>query len=331
MGATAGYGVPRTYTVPGSLVVAGRNVISVRVLDLGGGGGIYGKANSIFVALKGDRTTTIYLADTAWQYKIGAELRTLPSPPTYMNLKAPNTPTVLYNSMVYPLVPMSIKGAIWYQGESNASRAYEYRDLMPALIQDWRQSFQCGQFPFFLVQLAGFLKGAPEPDSTQWAELREAQLMTVQRVPKTGMAVAIDIGDPGDIHPKDKVDVGDRLALNALAVAYGQKIEYSGPIYKSMQVVGDKAILSLTHAEGLTAKGGTLTGFKVAGDDHVFVPATATIDHDTIVVSAAGVTKPESVRYAFEIYPDANLYNAAGLPASPFRTDDWPGVTLNSH
>ncbi len=327
IGSTIGWQKFRNYTVPGSLVVAGRNVIAVRVLDTGGGGGIYGPADGVWTSLKGDATSKIALGDKPWTYRIATPFAGLPAPPAVIDSNQPSTPTVLYNGMVAPLVPLAIKGAIWYQGESNGGRGFQYRSLMPALIQDWRDKFQSGDFPFFMVQLANFAKAKSSPLDSGWAEVREAQLMTTQSLPKVGMAVAIDIGDPVDIHPKDKQDVGERLALNALAIAYGQKIEYSGPIYKSMKVEGGSIRLSFTHDAGLNAKGGKLTGFYVAASDHVFVPADAAIDGNTVVVSAESVPSPVAVRYAFEICPDANLYNGAGLPASPFRTDMWRPVT----
>jgi sialate O-acetylesterase len=323
IGSTVGWTRPRAYAIPGSLVVAGRNVVAVRVLDTGGGGGIYGPVDGIFAALKDDATKKVSLGDKPWLYRIGAPLSSVATPPLTIDPNSPSTPTVIYNGMVAPLTPLAVKGAIWYQGESNAGRGFQYRTLMPALIDDWRDRFKSGEFPFFLVQLANYDKAHSSLLDTAWPEVREAQLMTVQSVPKTGMAVAIDIGDERDIHPKDKQDVGDRLALNALAIAYGRKLEYSGPIYKGMKVEGASIRVSFTHAAGLNAKGGKLVGFAIAASDHVFVPADAVIDGETVVVSAATVSTPVSVRYAFEECPDANLYNAANLPASPFRTDTW--------
>ncbi|HEY3333462.1 MAG TPA: sialate O-acetylesterase [Capsulimonadaceae bacterium] len=324
VGSTEGWDKPRVYTVPGTSVKAGRNTIAVLVLDSGGGGGLYGKPADIFVALKGDTTSKIALDTAAWKYKVGSTISAVPTPPAIADPTKPNTATVLYNGMVAPLVPMAIKGAIWYQGESNGGRGYQYRALMPALIEDWRDKFKSGEFPFFLVQLANWKKSSTSLLDTSWAEVREAQLMTTQRLPKVGMAVAIDIGDPEDIHPKDKQSVGERLALNALAIAYGKKIEYSGPIYKSMKVDGSSIRVSFTHADSLVAKGGKLTGFAICGPDRVFVPAEATIDGNTVVVHADSIAVPVAARYAFEIYPEANLYNQANLPASPFRTDTWP-------
>jgi len=237
----------------------------------------------------------------------------------------PGTPTVLYNGKIAPLVPYGIAGVIWYQGEANANRAAQYRTLFPAMIRGWRRAWGQGDFPFLFVQLANYMAAKPEPGPSQWAELREAQAMTLA-LPKTGMAVAVDIGDGTNIHPTNKQDVGKRLALNALAMTYGKALEYSGPLYDRMEVQGNAVRLHFTHAAGLhagTAPGAELTGFAVAGDDQHFVWAKAVIDGDTVVVSSDQVAAPVAVRYGWADNPACNLYNAAGLPASPFRTDTW--------
>jgi len=243
----------------------------------------------------------------------------------------PHRPSVLYNGMIAPLLPLRIAGAIWYQGESNASRAYQYRTIFPAMIEDWRAHWGEGDFPFLFVQLANFMKPKVEPGESAWAELREAQSMAL-RLPKTGQAVIIDIGEAGNIHPKNKQDVGKRLALAARAIAYGEKITYSGPMYRSMTVEDGKIRLTFDHVDGgLVAKGGgALKGFAIAGSDKKFVWADATIDGDTVVVSSTKVKDPVAVRYDWADNPDGNLYNKADLPASPFRTDDWPGVTVDA-
>ena len=240
----------------------------------------------------------------------------------------PHRAAGLYNGMIAPLIPYSIKGAIWYQGESNAGRAYQYRKLFPAMIQNWRSDWGQGDFPFLFVQLANFMKPQPQPAESAWAELREAQLMTLA-LPKTAMSVIIDIGEANDIHPKNKQDVGHRLGLAALAIAYGSDVVYSGPIYESMTVEGDKVRLSFKHIGGglMSKNGEQLKGFAIAGVDRKFVWAEAEIDRDTVVVWSEQVPNPVAVRYAWADNPDCNLYNKAGLPASPFRTDDWPGVT----
>ena len=238
-------------------------------------------------------------------------------------------PANLYNAMLYPLLPYGIRGVIWYQGESNAKRAYQYRTLFPTLINSWRAEWQEGEFPFYFVQLANFMPAKPEPSDSAWAELREAQSLTL-KVPATGQAVIIDIGDAGNIHPKNKQDVGKRLALWALAKTYGKDVVYSGPIYKSCEIQGDKIVLSFDSlGGGLVAKNGDpLKGFAIAGRDKKFVWADARIEGDKVVVSSPKVKAPAAVRYAWADNPACNLYNKADLPASPFRTDDWPGVTV---
>lgn len=234
----------------------------------------------------------------------------------------------LYNAMIHPFVPYAVKGAVWYQGESNAGRAHQYRKLFPAMIQDWRKAWGQEHFSFYFVQLANFTDTLPEPADSEWAELREAQSMTLA-LPETGQAVIIDIGEAKDIHPKNKQDVGKRLALNALAKDYGKRVEYAGPVYRSMQVMGDKVTLSFDHAKGMHARGGgKLVGFSIAGADQKFVWADAEIKGKRIVVSSPLVKEPAAVRYAWANNPVCNLYNGAGLPASPFRTDDWPCKTL---
>ena len=241
----------------------------------------------------------------------------------------PRRPAVLYNGMIHPIVPYTIKGAIWYQGESNAGRAYQYRKLFPAMITSWRNQWGQGDFPFYFVQLANYQKIKPEPAEDSWAELREAQAMTLA-LPRTGMAVAIDIGDEKTIHPLNKKDVGERLARWALAKDYGREIVVSGPIYKAMKTEGDKIVLTFDYTDGGLAAGNNapLKQFAIAGADKKFVWADAEIAGDTVVVKSPQVPNPVAVRYAWQMNPQGcNLYNKAGLPASPFRTDDWPGTT----
>jgi sialate O-acetylesterase len=242
--------------------------------------------------------------------------------------KNPNRPCVLYNAMIHPLQPYAIKGAIWYQGESNASRAYQYRTLFPTMIESWRATWEQGDFPFLFVQLAPFMQIVSEAQESAWAELREAQLLTSLHCKNTGMAVITDVGDPKDIHPKKKEPVGARLALAARAIAYGQNIEHSGPLYDKMTVKDGKAVLRFKHVgKGLEAKGGSLGGFTIAGADRKFYNAQAEIRGDTVLVWCYKVPEPVAVRYGWANCPVVNLWNKDGLPASPFRTDDFPGVT----
>lgn len=239
-------------------------------------------------------------------------------------------PTVLYNAMIAPLVKFPITGAIWYQGESNAGRAYQYRSLFPLLIEDWRKLWDQGAFPFLYVQLANFRAREAEPGASTWAELREAQTMALE-LPKTAMAVIIDIGEAEDIHPKNKQDVGKRLALAAEKVAYGEDVTYSGPLYRSHSVESGRMRIQFDHVDGgLSVDGEYLTGFSIAGADQKFYWAHAAVDGDEVVVSHPEVARPAAVRYGWADNPDCNLYNGAGLPASPFRTDDWPGVTVGN-
>jgi sialate O-acetylesterase len=223
--------------------------------------------------------------------------------------------------MIAPLVPFGIKGAIWYQGESNAGRAEQYSRLLPTMINDWRSRFGVGEFPFLIVQLANFMAVDAEPKNDPWPQLREAQWMTAKNVRNAGLATTIDIGDEKDIHPRNKQDVGRRLALIALAKTHGKNIEFSGPEYRSMKIEGSRIRLSFDHAAGLMAKGDKLQGFAIAGADKKFVWADARVEGDTVVVSSPQVSNPTAVRYAWGNNPVANLFNQAGLPAVPFRTD----------
>ncbi|HWB52786.1 MAG TPA: sialate O-acetylesterase [Tepidisphaeraceae bacterium] len=235
--------------------------------------------------------------------------------------------SVLWNGMINPLIPTTFEGVIWYQGERNASRAQEYRTLFPLLIKAWRTEFGEGKFPFLFVQLAGYGKNRGDSDKgSEWAELREAQTLAL-KLPNTGMAVAIDIGSADSIHPTDKQTVGRRLALSAEKVAYGQNVESVGPTFKSMKIEGNKIKITFTHAQGLMAKGGVVKGFTIASKDQKFVPAQTTIQGNAVIVSAENIQQPVAVRYAWAQYPDVTLYNSAGLPAVPFRTDNWPEVT----
>lgn len=231
-------------------------------------------------------------------------------------------PQGVYDAQLKPIIPFTIKGAIWYQGEGSTERAWQYRRLFPAMIEEWRSFWGQGDFPFIFAQLANYRS------STAVAEIREAQLLALS-LPETGMAVTVDIGDSTNIHANNKWEVGKRLALSALHVAYGRDIPYSGPLYASMRIVGSSISIGFDHTEGglVTGEGGPLTGFEIAGEDRVFHRANARIDGVRVIVSSPNVTDPVAVRYGWQANPSCSLYNTAGLPASPFRTDDWKEST----
>ncbi|MFC0517708.1 sialate O-acetylesterase [Mucilaginibacter angelicae] len=317
IGATDGFLQSRNYTIPGAKVKAGEAVITVRVFDSGGNGGLYGGDDMQLVSASGEK---ISLAGN-WDYKVGVNMRSLPPMPVAND---PNKMTVLYNAMINPLTPMTIRGVIWYQGESNAVRARQYNELFEGMINGWRGIWNEGKFPFYFVQLANWQKRAADPIPSDWAELREAQAKALE-LPNTGMAVAADLGETDNIHPKNKQEVGRRLALVALDKTYHISQPYSGPMYKSQKIAGDQIELSFNFTDGgLKAQGGeTMQGFAIAGDDMKFHWATAVIKGDKVIVSSPDVKSPVAVRYAWANNPVITLYNGAGLPASPFRTDNW--------
>jgi sialate O-acetylesterase len=307
-----------SYTIPATLVQSGENTIAVRIAMLWGGGGL-NPGNDIYIT---DGSTEITLTGK-WLYKkdLEPQIPKLPGNQGY--------PTVLFNSMINPLIPYGIKGFLWYQGESNAEEAYNYRELFPMLITDWRKHWQQGKLPFIYVQLANFMKRKPLPSESEWAELREAQTMALS-LPNTGMACAIDVGDAGTIHPLNKQEVGRRLALIADKTVYKQDgIIISGPMYKSYQKDGNRIRIRFSSiGAGLSARDGKeVTGFAIAGDDKQFHWAKAVIEDNEVVVYCEEVENPEAVRYAWADNPECNLVNSEGLPAVPFRTDDWKGIT----
>jgi sialate O-acetylesterase len=334
------WAVDRKYKIPSNLLKKGNNIIAVRVVDLQGGGGIYGKEEQMKIYPAGEANMKPISLAGDWKYipiaqyregnfyVFGAEKNDFyTTRPAFKGINQ-NTPTVLYNAMIAPIVPYGIKGAIWYQGESNVGRDQQYKKLFPAMIENWRAAWKEGNFPFYFVQIAPYIyDGLEDPAS---AKLREAQMATLSTVPNTGMAVTLDIGNVNNIHPANKHEVGRRLALWALAKDYGkQNLVYSGPVYKSMNIQGCRVTLSFDNiGSGLMAKGdssgqGILTGFKVAGADKVFVDAEAYIKGNTVIVYSKEAYNPVAVRYAFTNGSVASLFNKEGLPASSFRTDDW--------
>lgn len=307
---------PRRYEIPSGVLQKGENTIVVRVISNSGDAGFV--LDKQYEIVCGSDTLDL---KGEWQYKLGAVMEPLASQ-TFIRWK----PLGLFNSMLSPLLNYNIKGVIWYQGESNAGRPEEYRTLLPALINDWRKNWELGDFPFVIAQLPNFTEAETQPSEHTWALMREAQLKTLS-VSNTGLAVTIDIGEWNDVHPVNKKDVGKRLALAAQKIAYGNnEIVYSGPIYKSMEIQGNKIILSFTNTgSGLISKGGDiLIYFSIAGDDKHFIWANAKIENDKIIVWNDNISNPVAVRYAWAGNPKgANLYNKEGLPASPFRTDDF--------
>lgn len=320
VGSTNGYNQKRMYIIPAGTLKEGTNTIAIKVEDTGGGGGLYGEASELLMMAGG---TAIPL-NGDWKYQVASVYQS--------SIVGPNSfPSLLFNAMIHPLIPYGIKGAIWYQGESNADRAYQYRKAFPLLITDWRNRWKQGDFPFYFVQLASFnaANGNSRQGST-WAELREAQTMTLA-LPNTGQAVTTDIGNAKDIHPRNKQDVGKRLAAVALHHTYGKNIAFSGPVYQSMKVNGKEVTVSFTHNTGLTASGqsGIPGGFEIAGKDQQFYPAKAKISGNRVLLTAEEVPQPVAIRYAWaDDAGNANLFNKAGFPAVPFRTDQWPGITV---
>ena len=269
-------------------------------------------------ALRRADGTVLARLDSGWRFSNALEERV----PTFYDLQ--HVPSGLYHGMVSPLLELGIAGVIWYQGESNGNDGIDYRQLFPTLISEWRIQFRQGYFPFLFVQLANFGEPTQAVEAQGWPWLREAQAQALY-LPSTGMATAIDVGDPYDIHPKDKRTVGERLALSALAIAYGKDTVHIGPTYRSHQIAGNRLTVRFEHADGLrTADNENPKGFSLAGSDRVFYPATASISGPTVTVTSDSVATPVAVRYGWAKNPVVNLYNQAKLPAVPFRTDNWP-------
>jgi sialate O-acetylesterase len=316
---------PRAYFIRDGVLKPGRNIVALRVLKTMPDGGIMSKPDDLNLVL--NEKTSIPLAGK-WKGKLSVDAR----PPFQLPIAYENwpvIPTVLYEGMLKPLAPLSIAGAIWYQGEQNSPRGYQYRRLLPAMIADWRKLFAQGDFPFYIVSLPAFKQRSATPvDGDEWAETRESQALTAATVANTCLAVTIDTGDPDNIHGKVKQPAGDRLALCALANYYGERVVFAGPTLKSFDRLPGAIRLHFAHADGgLAVKGAKLEEFAIAGDDRKWYWADARVEGDNVVVASPSVPNPREARYAWQSNPAATLFNGAGLPAGPFRTDDWPGIT----
>ena len=310
---------PRRYQIPAGVLRKGKNTIAVR-LNAPAGNGEFIKDKPYKII--GD-AAEIDLTGT-WKYKVGLDLAEVSKYAERLKNRQ-SVGSGLYNGMIYPIRHYRVKGAIWYQGESNAGRSHEYGALVSALITNWRELWQKPELPFLLVQLPNFMEKHEKPTDSGWARIREAQLNTFKTTPNTALAVTYDVGEWNDIHPLNKKAVAQRLFLGARKVVYGEKVTHSGPVYQDMKIEGDKIVISFTETgRGLMAKGGTLKHFAIAGEDKQFVWAEAVIRGNKVVVSSKSVKNPVAVRYAWSDNPDeANLCNKEGLLASPFRTDNW--------
>lgn len=324
VGASSWVENPRNYRIPARVLKPGRNLVTVRVFKLKSKAGFLSPPEDLRIALTGD--AGVPLAGE-WKARVSVDARPPhPLPLGYENY--PIMPSVLYQGMIQPILPLAVTGAIWYQGEANSGRAHQYRTLLPAMIRDWRAGFGQGDFPFYIAGLPAFEPRKDRPGSDNWAELREAQAITARTVPHTGLAVSVDTGDAGNIHPHEKQPVGERLALLALARHYGQDVKCDSPSYRAMEREGHAVRVHFDHTDGgLVVKGEKLGEFSLAGADRQWHWADARIDGNDVVVSSPDVPEPVAVRYAWQSNPLATLCNGAGLPAIPFRSDDWPGVT----
>jgi sialate O-acetylesterase len=324
VGASAWVENPRVYPLGEGLLKPGRNILAIRVLKTKPDGGFLGKPEELHLML-GDKSS-IPLAGQ-WKGKLSVDAR----PPQLLPIAYENwpvMPTVLYEGMLVPIAPLSITGALWYQGEQNSERGYQYRRILPMMIADWRRLFGQGDFPFYIVSLPAFKPRSATPVDDAWAETRESQALAAASAPNACLAVTIDTGDPDNIHSKDKQPVGERLALCALAKYYSKNVVYSGPTLASVERLPSSIRLHFANAAGgLVVKGTKLEEFAIAGEDRKWCWADAHIEGDTVLVSSPSVPNPKEVRYAWQSNPAATLFNGAGLPAGPFRTDTWPGIT----
>ncbi|MEI6520081.1 MAG: sialate O-acetylesterase [bacterium] len=322
-----GWRTPRHYVLPADLIKTNSISITIHAVNMVFSLGVYGKPADMSLTLADDASTQPVSLTTTWQGRVGSETD-MTKQPVYYNTAFPEQPQGdlgnFYNGMIAPIAGYGIKGTLWYQGESNANEPDVYAELFPAMIKGWRRVWGQGDFSFYFVQLAGFCARQSFPiEKSSWAEVKEAQMKALA-LPHTGMAISADIGDAADIHPRDKQDVGKRLALIALANDYGQKIEFSGPAYKSMKVRGSKIQIKFDHSKGLTTVGKAVpTGFAIAGADKIFYWTQAKISGSTVTVWSDKVSKPVAIRYNWAFNPIGNLVNKDNLPASQFRTDNW--------
>lgn len=316
VGKTYRWDAERRYEIPAGILKEGKNVVVIKVTDTGGAGGIYGEKEKVRLSF-GDSSVDL---SGQWKYQVEQ---------VKISFGVNQFPSLAFNAMVNPVIPFKFRGAIWYQGESNASRAFQYRTAFPLLINDWRKKFN-NDFPFYFVQLATYTTKGNSNEGSDWAELREAQTMTL-KLPKTGMAVTTDIGNPKDIHPLNKQDVGKRLAAMALHDIFKRNIVSRSPSFKSMKIVGNQAIINFENIGGglmTTDSSGRVLGFEIASDDKIFYPANAVIKGNTVIVSSEKIANPVAVRFGWIGDASANnLFNKEGFPAVPFRTDDWKTVT----
>ena len=314
-----GWNVNRKYILPAKLAKAGNAVIAVRVVDTGGDGGFRNGDDNIYIGLSPEKRISL-VGD--WKINTGIPLKDLPEIPRDESNNS-IIPTLLFNAMINPIVPYGMKGVIWYQGESNATAPKPYYEIFPLLINDWRTKWN-NHFPFYYVQLANYTRLQTKPEESTWAIVRDAQLNTLH-LSNTGMAVSIDVGEAEDIHPKNKQEVGKRLAFIARAKTYGESIPYSGPIFNSYKIQLNKIRILFKYTDGglKTKNNEILKGFTIAGADRKFYWANAVIEGDEIIVNCPDVKYPVAVRYAWAQNPICNLYNGVELPASPFRTDFW--------
>ncbi|MEI6491203.1 MAG: sialate O-acetylesterase [Verrucomicrobiota bacterium] len=336
------------YDVPPAEIREGKNILAIRFFAPARPAKFTGEPKAGPISLSGEWAAK---AEYDFPSLDPQKLAAAPQPPA--NPPGPqNVASFLFNGMIHPILPYAIRGAIWYQGESNSGRAYQYRTAFPLMITDWRKQWNQGDFPFYFCQLANFMAKKPDPGDSAWAELRDAQTSTL-KLPNTGQAVLIEIGESGDIHPRNKRDVGERLAAIALAKDYKKSVPYSGPVYDSLKIENGKVVITFKHADdGLVAKplpetfvvksqtketaplvrnspSSQIEGFAICGEDKKWVWADAKIQGNTVIVSSDQVPAPIAVRYAWADNPTCNLYNGAGFPASPFRTDDFPPTTIS--